>query len=92
MGEKRNKTRINSKINELPDEVRSQVDLLLADVSNTYEEISQWLKEEGFEISKSSVGRYAQRTNRVTQRIIEAQAQTDRLVQAIRENPEADYT
>lgn len=92
MGEKRNKTRVNSKINELPEAVRSQVDLLLADVSNTYEEISQWLKEEGFEVSKSSVGRYAQRTNRVTQRIIEAQAQTDRLVQAIRENPEADYT
>lgn len=92
MGEKRNKIRVNSKIQELPEDVKKQVDVMLADVSNTYEDISVWLKSEGYEVSKSSVGRYAQRTNKVTQRIMEAQIQTDRLVQAIRENPEADYT
>lgn len=92
MGDIRSRIRVSSKINELPEDVKTQVDILLADVSNTYEDISQWLKAEGFDISKSSVGRYAQRTNKVTQRIMEAQAQTDRLVQAIRENPDADYT
>lgn len=43
---------------------------MLADVSNSYEYISAVLKEEGYEISRSSVGRYATRTNRTTQRIL----------------------
>ena len=47
---------------------------------------------EGYDISKSSVGRYATRTNNAMQRLLEAQAQTDRLIQVVKENPEADYT
>ena len=62
------------------------------DTSNTYEYISQFLKGEGYDISKSSVGRYATRTNNAMQRLLEAQAQTDRLIQVVKENPEADYT
>lgn len=69
-----------------------KVDVMLADTSNTYEYISQFLKEEGYDISKSSVGRYATRTNNAMQRLLEAQAQTDRLIQVVKENPEADYT
>ena len=65
---------------------------MLADTSNTYEYISQFLKGEGYDISKSSVGRYATRTNNAMQRLLEAQAQTDRLIQVVKENPEADYT
>ena len=57
-----------------------------------YEYISQFLKGEGYDISKSSVGRYATRTNNAMQRLLEAQAQTDRLIQVVKENPEADYT
>lgn len=52
----------------------------------------QFLKGEGYDISKSSVGRYATRTNNAMQRLLEAQAQTDRLIQVVKENPEADYT
>jgi hypothetical protein len=66
--------------------------VMLADTSNTYEYISQFLKGEGYDISKSSVGRYATRTNNAMQRLLEAQAQTDRLIQVVKENPEADYT
>ena len=44
------------------------------------------------EISKSSVGRYATRSNKAMQRLLEAQAQTDRLIQAVKSNPDADYT
>lgn len=91
-GEKRTKTRVDSKIDELPEEVRRQVDVLLYDVSNTYEEISRILKKQGYAISRSSVGRYANRTNKAAQRILEAQAQTDRLIQAVKENPDTDYT
>ena len=52
----------------------------------------EFLKGEGYDISKSSVGRYATRTNNAMQRLLEAQAQTDRLIQVVKENPEADYT
>lgn len=92
MGDKRTKQRITSKIDELPEDLRMKVDVMLADTSNTYEYISQFLKGEGYDISKSSVGRYATRTNNAMQRLLEAQAQTDRLMQVVKENPEADYT
>lgn len=92
MGDKRTKQRITSKIDELPEDLRMKVDVMLADTSNTYEYISQCLKGEGYDISKSSVGRYATRTNNAMQRLLEAQAQTDRLIQVVKENPEADYT
>ena len=92
MGDKRSKQRISSKIDELPEDLRRIVDVMLADTSNTYEYISQFLKGEGYDISKSSVGRYATRTNNAMQRLLEAQAQTDRLIQVVKENPEADYT
>ena len=92
MGDKSSKQRISSKIDELPEDLRMKVDVMLADTSNTYEYISQFLKGEGYDISKSSVGRYATRTNNAMQRLLEAQAQTDRLIQVVKENPEADYT
>ena len=92
MGDKRTKQRITSKIDELPEDLRMKVDVMLADTTNTYEYISQFLKGEGYDISKSSVGRYATRTNNAMQRLLEAQAQTDRLIQVVKENPEADYT
>lgn len=92
MGKKRTKNRVTSKIDELPESLRMKVDVTLADTSNTYEYISQFLKEEGYDISRSSVGRYATRTNTAMQRLLEAQAQTDRLIQVVKENPEADYT
>lgn len=92
MGDMRNKQRISSKIDELPEELRIKVDVMLADTSNTYEYISRFLKSEGYDISKSSVGRYATRTNNAMQRLLEAQAQTDRLIRVVKENPEADYT
>lgn len=93
MGDKRTKQRITSKIDELPEDLRMKVDVMLADTSNTYEYISQFLKGEGYDISKSSVGRYATRTNNAMQRLLEAQAQTDRLIQVVNlfnENHEED--
>lgn len=92
MTKKRAKTRITSKIDELPDQLQLKVDVMLADTSNTYEYISRFLKLEGYEISKSSVGRYATRTNTAMQRLLEAQVQTEKLVQVVRDNPDADYT
>lgn len=92
MGKQRTRTRITSKIDELPGELKLKVDVMLADTSNTYAYISEYLKGQGYKISKSSVGRYASRTNTATQRLLEAQAQTEKLIQVVKDNPEADYT
>lgn len=92
MAKQRTRTRVSSKISGLPEELQMAVDVMLADTSNTYEYISQFLKNKGYDISKSSVGRYATRTNTATQRLLEAQAQTEKLVQVVKDNPDADYT
>lgn len=92
MANKRTRTRVSSKVDELPEALRTKVDVMLADTSNTYAYISDYLKAEGYRISKSSIGRYAMRTNTATQRLLEAQAQTEQLLRVVKENPEADYT
>lgn len=92
MGKERQRTRTNSKIDQLPEEIKNQVDEMMLDTSNSYESISLWLKEEGYDISKSAVGRYALKTNKVTQRLIEAQEQTKALVSVVKRNPDVDYT
>lgn len=92
MAKERKKTRIRSKIDELPKEIRLVVDGMLADVRYTYQEISEYLAGEGYEISRGSVFRYAQRSSRAAARLLEAQAQTKALVEVIKQNPDADYT
>ena len=68
------------------------VDGMLADVRYTYIEISEYLKEKGFDISRGSVYRYAVRRNNVNQRLLEAQAQAKEICDAISRNPNMDYT
>lgn len=92
MGNQRKKNRIRCKIDNLPPEMKERVDLMLADTRYTYMEISQALAEEGYEISKSAVGRYALRTNGAAQRLIEAQEQTKALINVMKNNPDTDYT
>lgn len=92
MAKERRRTRVNSKINQLPEEVREQIDSMLLDTSNTYEDISAWLLEQGYEISKSSVGRYAIRANEATQRVVETLEKTKAIVQAVEKSPDLDYT
>jgi len=92
MANQRKKLRVRCKIDELPKDIKTEVDVMLADTSNTYEHISEILKMQGFDISKSSIGRYAVRSNSAMQRLLEAQAQTDKLVQIIQKNPDADYS
>lgn len=86
------KKRIRCKIDDLPEEQKNMVRLLLMDTSNTYLEISEHLRKEGYDISKSAVGRYALRQNAVAQRLCEAQEQTKLLVEAVRQDPDVDYT
>lgn len=92
MGEQRQRTRTRSKVDELPEELKVQVESMLINTSITYTDISDYLKSRGHDISKSAIGRYALRTNNATQRLLEAQEQTRMLVEAIKKNPDADYT
>ena len=86
------KTRVKGKIDELPSEIRFVVDSMLANVTYSYQDISDYLATQNYDISHSSVFRYAQRTNNATQRLAEVQAQTKVLVDAIKKNPDIDYT
>lgn len=92
MGRERTKSRTAGKIDGLPPNVKEQVDIMLLDTAITYTEISQWLINNGYEISRSSVGRYALRTNNLTQRMLEAQQRTEALVKVVQQNPDADYS
>jgi len=91
-GKKRIRSRVRSKIDELPRETRLIVDGMVADVRYTYKDISAYLAEEGYDISYGAVFRYAARKNNATQRLLEAQEQTRAICEAISKNPNMDYT
>ena len=87
MSKQRQRTRIKSRIDELPDEVKQLVDARLSDVGITYQEIADEVKKKGYEISRSSVGRYALRQGAALQHLKDAQNQTRVLIEAVKKNP-----
>lgn len=91
MAEKR-RTRVSSKITQLPDDIKEQLDAQLLDTSNTYEDIAKWLKSEGYDVSKSAVGRYAIRANQAAQRVAETLERTKAIAAAVEKNPDLDFT
>ena len=88
----RRRTRVSSTIDKLPDDIKGQLDVKLSDTTNTYEELSAWLKSEGYEISKSAIGRYAIRTTQAAQRVAETIQRTQAIAQAVEAHPDLDYT
>lgn len=80
------KYRKRSKIDELPPEMKGELDELLLDTRVTYTEISDWLKGQGYEISKSTVGKYALLTKKLAIRLMETQARVQELVKVARHN------
>lgn len=90
--QERRRTRISSTVDRLPDDVKTELDLRLADTANTYEELSVWLKSEGYEISKSAIGRYAIRSTQAAQRVAETLQRTQAIAQAVEAHPDLDYT
>lgn len=82
----RERTRIKSRVDEMPDEARAQLDAMLLDVTLSYEEISAEMKRAGCEISKSAIGRYAMRTNRAAARLKAAAEQTRVLLEALKDH------
>ena len=47
MGEQRERNRVRSRVDELPEEARTRLDAMLADVNFTYQDIAQALTEQG---------------------------------------------
>lgn len=86
MGKERERTRIKSRVDELPEEIKKFLDDLLLDVNITYQEIADAITQKGYEISKSSVGRYALRKNAVLNRLKEATEQTKMIIEASKGN------
>ena len=72
MGKQRERNRIKSRVDELPQDAREMLDRMLGDVTNTYAEISEAMGSRGWDISKSSIGRYAMRQNAVARRLKES--------------------
>lgn len=88
----RRRTRVSSTVDKLPEEIRGQLDAKLLDTSNTYSDLALWLKEEGYVISKSAIGRYAIRSNQAAQRVAETLQRTQAIAQAVETHPDLDYT
>ena len=83
---------VNGSIDKLPEEIRGKIDYLIADSTNTYDEIIAWIKSEGFEISRSAIGRYAIRSTTAAQRVAETLQRTQAIAKAVEEHPDLDYT
>lgn len=93
MGEKKKERgRIRCRIDELPEDIQKLINMRLSDVSYTYLAIAQEVTEMGYEISKSSVGRYALRKNKVSNRLKEAMQTTKVLVEAMKDNNDLGAT
>lgn len=90
--QKRRRTRVSSSIDRLPPELKTQLDMKLTDTSNTYVELSDWLKAEGYDISKSAIGRYAIRSSKAAERVAETLQRTAAIAQAVEAHPDLDYT
>lgn len=86
MSKKFKKYRKHNKIYNLPENVRVELDEMLLDTSVTYTEISEWLKNLGHDVSKSTVGRYALETKKLANRLVETQARVQELVKVARQN------
>lgn len=90
--EERPRTRVCSSIDRLPSDVRIQLDTMLMDNTNSFTDLAQWLKEQGHEISRSAIGRYSCRMNKVAQRLAETLQRTQLVANAVAANPDLDYT
>ncbi len=55
MAQHRRRSKIET---QMPIELREQLNRLLLEKAYTYQEVSDWCKQKGFDISKSAIGRY----------------------------------
>jgi len=92
MGKERERNRIRCRVDEFPEAARLKLEAMLQDVRNTYEDIAAAMAEDGYEISKSAVHRYAMRINAAASRVRAAAEQTRQLVQQLKDHPDIEAT
>lgn len=73
-------------MDELPDDIRVQIESMLLDKTISYKEIADWSTEAGYPISKSAIGRYAQRTGRATMRLQYIRENANAIIGAMKEH------
>ncbi|WP_270815181.1 phage protein Gp27 family protein [Hungatella effluvii] len=88
----RRRSRVSSSIDKLPEEIKGQLDRKLLDTANTYSDLAGWLKDNGYEISRSAIGRYAIRSSQAAQRVAETLQRTQAIAAAVEAHPDLDYT
>lgn len=81
--------RRHHKVEQLPDEIRRQVDKMLAD-GHTYEEVVEAVRKAGESIGKSSVGRYYSQYAAAAERIQKAREGMMAVVEAVQDRPDTD--
>ncbi len=90
MGSERNYTRVHCRVDDFPDVIRTELDKLLADPTNTYQIIAERMAGMGYEIGKSSIHRYAKRTEAAGRRLQIAAEQTRVLINHLRDNQDVE--
>ncbi len=84
--------RIRSKIGSLPPELKSSVEqMIMTPQEYTYQDISDFIKEHGYDISFSAVFRYAKRLNADLQMAVMNQENLRRVTEAMSKYPDLDY-
>lgn len=87
---KSRRKRVDCKIMRLPPEIKQQVENIIDNNQKTFQGISDWLGELGYDISKSAVGSYAYGRNQMAQRVADDLAKTRSILDYIGRNPEVD--
>lgn len=90
--EKTARLRTSSSIGELPTEAREKLEAMLTDTANglTYQDMVDIMAEDGHQLSKSAISRYARKYLRHIHRMQVVQEQTRVLLQYMQENPATD--
>ncbi len=79
-GTKHTKGKRHGKVHHLPDEIREQVDRLVIEPDVTLDDIALFLREKGYDISRSSIGRYSKEYFETYQRLRVMEDQAKALV------------
>lgn len=87
---KRKTNRVRFRVDEYPPEAKEMLEGMLQDVRFTYQEIADAMTEKGWPITKSSVHRYAKRTQAATDRLRAAAEQTRVLIQSIKDGQDVE--
>lgn len=86
------KYRKHNKVYELPKDMKEELDDMLRDTSISYVQMSEYLKEQGYDISKSTIGRYALETHKLANKLMEAQSQVAELVKMAKQEDGENIT